>query len=75
MLQPPGICLSGKIPQLKKTLYSLKYAPNKWYDKLSTVLIDKGFIATDFDPCIGFCLTTPTILGVDVHDIRDASNL
>jgi hypothetical protein len=72
MLPPPGIGLSGKILRLKKSLYGLKQAPNEWYDKLSSVLVEKGFIATHFDPCVFICLTTPTILVVYVDDITAA---
>jgi hypothetical protein len=72
MLPPPGIGLSGKILHLKKSLYGLKQAPNEWYDKLSSVLVEKGFIATHFDPCVFICLTTPTILVVYVDDITAA---
>jgi hypothetical protein len=53
-------------------LYSLKQAPNEWYDKLSSVLVEKGFIATYFDPYLFICLTTPTILVVYVDDITAA---
>jgi hypothetical protein len=72
MLPPPGIGLSSKILHLKKSLYGLKQAPNKWYDKLSSVLVEKGFIATHFDPCVFIYLTTPTILVVYVDDTTAA---
>jgi hypothetical protein len=75
MLPPPGIGLSGKSLCLKKSLYGHKQAPNKWYDKLSSVLLEKRFIATYFDPCVFICLTIPTILVVYVDDITATGTL
>jgi hypothetical protein len=72
MLPPLGTGLSGKILRLKKSLYGLKQAPNEWYDKLSSVLVEKGFVATHFDPSVFICLTIPTILVVYVDDITAA---
>jgi hypothetical protein len=72
MLPSPGICLSGKILHLKKSLYSLKQASNEWYNKLSSVLLEKGFIATHFNPYVFIYLTTPTILVVYLDNITAA---
>ena len=35
--------------KLKKALYSLKQAPRAWYDRLSTYLLDNGFIRGSAD--------------------------
>jgi hypothetical protein len=69
ILPPPAISLLGKVLCLKKSLYGLKQAPTEWSDKLLSVLVEKGFIATHFDPCVFNCLTTPTIFVVYVDDI------
>jgi hypothetical protein len=72
MLPPPGIGLQGKILRLKKALYGLKQAPNEWYEKLSSVLAEQGFISTHFDPCVFISTSTATIVEVYVDDISIA---
>jgi hypothetical protein len=69
MLPPPGIGLQGKILRLKKALYGLKQAPNEWYEKLSSVLVEQGFISTHFDPCVFISTFTATIVEVYVDKI------
>jgi hypothetical protein len=48
ILSPPGISLSGKILRVKKLLYGLKQAPNESYNKLSSVLVEKGVYSNPF---------------------------
>ena len=38
--------------KLKKNLYGLKQASFNWFDKLKTGLMDRGFKASQIDPCL-----------------------
>ncbi|GKD69208.1 putative ribonuclease H-like domain-containing protein [Tanacetum coccineum] len=41
-----------KVYRLRKALYGLKQAPRAWYDKLSNLLMSKGFTKGTIDPTI-----------------------
>ena len=43
---------SDSVLRLKKSLYGQLVAPRLWYEKLSTGLIDRGFVMSDVDPCM-----------------------
>nr|GEU67178.1 hypothetical protein [Tanacetum cinerariifolium] len=53
--QPEGF-INPKFPnhvyRLKKALYGLKHAPRSWYEKLSSFLIEHGFIKGIVDPTL-----------------------
>ena len=72
MSLPPGIGLEDKILCLKKALYGLKQAPLKWYEKLSTVIIKRGFTSLHFDHCVFYHPKRKTILVVYVDDLTIA---
>jgi len=52
MRQPPRF-ESNKFPsfvcKLKKAIYGLKQAPRAWYSRLSTKLVDLGFVPAKSD--------------------------
>jgi hypothetical protein len=72
MLPPPDIGLFSKILHLSKSLHGLKQALNKLYNELSSMLVEKVFMVTHFNPCVFICLTIPTILVVYVDNITAA---
>ena len=43
---------TGKVMELKKSLYGLKEAGRLWYQMLKGALLDVGFISGTFDPCL-----------------------
>ena len=50
--QPPGFedtSYPNHIFKLKKALYGLKQAPRAWYDRLSTFLLNKGYLRGKVD--------------------------
>ncbi|KAJ4757139.1 hypothetical protein LUZ62_067514 [Rhynchospora pubera] len=55
MAQPPGF-IDASHPDhvclLTKSLYGLKQAPRAWFQKLSTSLIEIGFVASSYDPSL-----------------------
>ena len=69
MIPPPGIGLAGKVLRLQKALYGLKQAPLKWFEKLSSVLNQKGFSNSHFDPCLFLHHEKRTFILVYVEDI------
>jgi hypothetical protein len=52
MMQPPGYenGAAGVACKLQKALYGLRQAPRAWYNKLSSVLVQLGFVCSDADP-------------------------
>jgi transposase InsO family protein len=52
--QPPGFYEGGPntVCKLNKALYGLKQAPKAWYDTMSKVLLDDGFVIADSDPSL-----------------------
>ena len=50
--QPPGFedtSHPDHVFKLKKVLYNLKQAPRVWYDRLSTFLLNKGYLRGKVD--------------------------
>ena len=50
--QPPGFEDTNHpdyVFKLKKALYGLKQAPRAWYDRLSTFLLNKGYLRGKVD--------------------------
>lgn len=59
---------NAKICELKKALYGLKEAPQRWYSRLSNFLILLGMNQTKSDKCIFINKTRSLILGIHVDD-------
>lgn len=72
MNPPLGIGVDGKVLCLRKAHYSLKQAPLKWYEKLSSVLAKLGFSLFVFDPCVYISKSKQTFVVVYVDDITVA---
>jgi hypothetical protein len=52
MSQPPGFVhpqFPTTVCELKKAIYGLKQAPRAWFSKLSTRLLDLGFVSSKSD--------------------------
>ncbi|KAJ4819362.1 reverse transcriptase [Rhynchospora pubera] len=55
MSQPPGFvdtAYPNHVCLLTKSLYGLKQAPRAWFQKLSSALLDVGFVASNYDPSL-----------------------
>ena len=53
MLQPQGFDDgSGRVCQLKKSLYDLKQSPTCWNNRFHAFMINNGFRRSKADPCI-----------------------
>ncbi|PNY02745.1 hypothetical protein L195_g026064 [Trifolium pratense] len=52
MVQPPGFEVSDSnlVCKLNKALYGLKQAPRQWFDRLTSTLLQFGFLASKCDP-------------------------
>jgi len=78
MKLPPGLSTSkpNQVCKLSKSLYGLKQASRKWYEKLTTFLISTGYkqAASDASLFIKSTSETFTVLLVYVDDIILAGN-
>jgi len=69
MQAPPGYEGQGEhsVKRLKKSLYGLKQAGQKWYDALSCALVDLGFCTSQADPGVFYMRYREHILILIVH--------
>jgi hypothetical protein len=69
MQEPPGYEGQGvdSVKHLRKLLYRLKQAGQKWYDTLVHVLTDLGFQATQADPGVFYMRQDHHILILVIH--------
>ena len=69
MQEPPGYETQGEIfiKQLHKALYGLKQARRKWYEALSSALIDLGFCICKADPGVFIAQPQHHILIIAIH--------
>jgi hypothetical protein len=78
MQLPPGINVSkpNQVCKLVKSLYGLKQASRKWYEKLTSLLLAQGYMHANSDHSLftKSTATTFTILLVYVDDIILAGN-
>lgn len=49
MTQPTGFVDPTRVCKLDKALHELKQSPRAWYNKLSTSLLNWGFVSSKFD--------------------------
>nr|GEV26823.1 zinc finger, CCHC-type [Tanacetum cinerariifolium] len=55
MNQPQGFIMPGsenKMCKQIKSLYGLKYAPNKWHQKFDEVVLSNGYLLNQVDKCV-----------------------
>ena len=68
MEEPPSYETGGdKVKQLCKALYGLKQAGHKWYDALTTALLDLGFQVSSANPGVFTTQAGPELLVLAVH--------
>ena len=76
MHPPPSFGIKGEVCKLLKSLYGLKQASRKWFTKLSTTIVDHGFVQSKFDYSVFTRVQGCSIIIILVYvgDILIASN-
>jgi hypothetical protein len=73
MTSPPGLfsSLSSDVCKLKQSLYSLKQAPQAWFEKFRSTLLHFSFVQSQYDSSLFLCKTSTglVLLLVYVDDI------
>ena len=64
-----GYRMQGKVAQLYKCIYRLKWSARKWYECLSTLLQQIGFLSSEFDPCVFIHIADSTFILTYVDDL------
>lgn len=67
MLPPPGYTDTNKVCKLTKSLYGLKQASRQWYQKLTSCLLDFGFIQSSSDSSLFIQSTDSYFLALLVY--------
>jgi hypothetical protein len=65
----PGYEEGDLVWLLKKCLYGLKQSAREWYAVLSTYLLENGFQASNFDPCVFVHHEREMFLSIYVDDL------
>ena len=69
MRLPEGYRTEGKVARFYKCIYGLKQSAREWYECLSTLLQQIGFISSEFDPCVFIPTANSTFISAYVDDL------
>ena len=69
MRLPEGYRTQGKVARLYKCIYGLKQPAREWYEYLSTLLQQIGFLSSEFDPCVFVHTNNSTFVSAYVDDL------
>lgn len=73
MCQPKGYIKQGeenKVCKLRKALYGLRQAGERWYQELSSTLANLGLNSSEHEPCLFISSDKDILMGVYVDDFR-----